>query len=74
MTVIDRFLSFTRELSAENRASVEEGLAALMDSYSERYAFTPDELSEIDHRLAEPKPEFASAQEVAALFGKPFSE
>ena len=74
MTVIDRFISFARGLSADRLESVEEGLAALMESYSERHTFSSDELAEIDRRVAEPKPRFASAKEVEALFGKPFSQ
>lgn len=73
MTVIDRFLSFARGLSEDRLESVEEALAALMDSYSERYDFAPTELDEIDRRVAEPRPEYASPQEIEALFGKPFS-
>jgi hypothetical protein len=74
MTVIERFLSFAKGLPADRRVAVEEGLAALMESYSEKYGFSTDELAEIDRRLAEPKPQFALPSEVSRIFGKPFSE
>ena len=73
MSVLDSFVSFTNSLSADRRQSVEDALAALMESYSDAYAFTPAELNEIDHRLAEPKPEFANPAIITKLFGKPFS-
>lgn len=74
MTVLETFLSFARGLPADRLQSVEAALAALMDAYSDRYAFTDAEMAELDRRVAEPKPAFADSAEIAALFGKPFSE
>lgn len=73
MTMLDTFVSFARDLPADRLQSVEAALAALMESYSEQYAFSDRELSELDRRVAEPKPAFADDDEIAALFGKPFS-
>jgi hypothetical protein len=73
MTILDTFLSFAKGLPADRLQSVEAALAALMESYSERYAFTDEEMAELDRRVAEPKPTFADSAEIAALFGKPFS-
>jgi hypothetical protein len=74
MTMLDAFVSFAKGLPADHLQSVEAELAALMESYSERYGFTDGELSELDRRVAEPKPAFADSAEIAELFGKPFSE
>jgi hypothetical protein len=72
MTVLDSFLAFTRSLSAEQRETVEEALAALMDSLSSKFDFTPAERDEIERRMAEIEPEFAESADIAKLFGKPF--
>ena len=73
MTVLDSFVSFTNSLTADRRQSVEDGLAALMESYSDAYQFTSSELTEISNRLAEPKPEYSSPEAITRVFGKPFS-
>lgn len=73
MTVLDSFVSFANSLSADRRQSVEDTLAALMESYSDTYAFIPTELTEISNRLAEPNPEYSSPTAITKLFGKPFS-
>ncbi len=74
MTVLDTFLSFAKGLPADRLQSIEAALAALMETYSDRYAFDDSELTELDRRVAEPKPVFADSTEVATLFGKSFSE
>lgn len=74
MGIIDSFISFARGLTGERRQEVESDLAALLESYSERYEFTQEELSELDRRVAEPHAHFASAKDVERIFGKPFSE
>jgi hypothetical protein len=73
MTILDAFIAFTKGLTGEKLQSVEADLAALMEGYSERYGFTPEELAEIDRRVAEPHPRFAGADEVERIFGKRFS-
>ena len=74
MTIIDKFLSFASALPSDRLESVEAALAALMESYSEDFDFTALELSEIDHRLAVAKPEFADPEHIAELFGKSFGK
>lgn len=73
MTMLETFVSFAKGLPADRLQSVEAALAALMESYSERYGFTDAELNELDRRVAEQKPAFADPAEIAALLGKPFS-
>ena len=72
MTVLDNFIAFARALPAERREAVEDTLAALMDSYAERYDFTPDELTELRRRAAETDPALSDPGDIANLFGKPF--
>ena len=74
MTVIDKFIAFANGLPADQRESVEEALAALMESMSDSYDLTPDELAEIDRRVAEPNPEFSDPADIAKIFGKPDAE
>lgn len=71
--MLDKFMTFASELPASQLESVEAALAALMESHSESYAFTPSEMDELDRRCAEPKPEFAGKDEIERIFGKPFT-
>ena len=73
MTILEKFLQFAERLPDDRLNSVEAALAEIMESYSDRFAFTPAEQLTIDQRTAEAKPEFASAEDVSKLFGKPFS-
>ncbi|MCB2087818.1 MAG: hypothetical protein R3E18_04950 [Sphingomonadaceae bacterium] len=72
MTVLDQFVSFARELPAEQRHLVEDVLASMMESLSSSGDFTQAELDELDRRTAA-KPEFSDPETIASLFGKPFS-
>jgi hypothetical protein len=51
---------------------VEDALAALMESYSERYDLSASELYELDRRIADPVPTFSDPKEIARLLGKRF--
>lgn len=73
MSMIETFLSFTKRLPSAQMESVDAALAALMDSFSAEYEFTPGELAEIDNRVAAPRPEFADPAKIEAIFGKPFT-
>ncbi|MEM1132655.1 MAG: hypothetical protein AAGH53_06950 [Pseudomonadota bacterium] len=73
MRTLEKFIFFVEQRSAAQSQSVEANLAALMESYSEEYAFTEAEISELDRRMAEPNPELAAPEDIAKLFGKPFS-
>jgi hypothetical protein len=72
MTVLENFIAFASALPADQRESVEEALAALMESLSAEYDFTPAELSEIACRAADPDAQFADPAAITKLFGKPF--
>jgi hypothetical protein len=72
MTVLDSFIAFARALPVERREAFEDTLAALMDSYAERFDFTSGELAELRRRAAEVDPELSDPGDIAHLFGKPF--
>jgi len=72
MTVLDSFLAFAERLDQVDRASVEETLAAIMESYDSRYDFTAVEIEELDRRMAETDPAMATDDEVRQIFGHPF--
>jgi hypothetical protein len=70
MTVLDDFLSFAKRLPAERLQPVEAVLTTLMDSHDETHAFSGDELSELDRRVAEPRPILADQASVDRLMGR----
>ena len=72
MTVIEKFIHFANGLPAGQMDSVEAALSELMESFSPKYEFSAAELTELDRRVAEPKPQFAGKGQIEALFGKPF--
>jgi hypothetical protein len=72
MTMLDKFIAFASALPDDQRESVEESLAALMESLSAEFDFTPEELAELDRRVAEPNPKFSDPDDITKIFGKPF--
>ena len=73
MTILEKFLHFAERLPADRLNSVEAALAEIMESYSDRYAFTPSEQQMLDQRVAETKPVFSNGEDITEIFGKPFS-
>lgn len=73
MTVLEKFLQFAERLPSDRLNSVETALAEIMESYSDRFAFTESEQQMIDQRVAEPKPELSSIEDISKIFGKRFS-
>ncbi len=73
MTVLEKFLQFAERLPTDRLTCVEIALAEIMESYSDRFAFTQVEQQIIDQRVAESAPEFASKEDISKIFGKPFS-
>ena len=70
MTVLDSFVSFAKRLPSDQLQPVEAVLATLMNSYNAELDFNGSELAELDRRLAEPKPQFASQSSTDALLGR----
>ena len=73
MTSLEKFISFAQDLPAEQLETVEASLSALMESLSEQFGFSADELAEIDRRVANPDPQFSSKADIAGIFGRAFS-
>lgn len=73
MTILEKFLDFAERLPAERLLSVEAALAEIMASHAVRYDFSVAELAKLDQRVAEEKPAFSDSDDIAKLFGKPFS-
>ena len=73
MAILEKFVQFAERLPADRLSSVETALAEIMESYSDRYGFTSAEQQRIDQRVAQTKPEFSTSDDIAKLFGKPFS-
>jgi hypothetical protein len=45
-----------------------------MESDSPEFDLTPDELAELDRRMADPHPEYADPKDIAAIFGTTFRD
>ena len=73
MTMLERFIAFTRDLPADRQIAVEEAMAAIMASHKRDVEFTDAELGELDRRVAEPKRGYAAAEDIEILLGKRFS-
>ncbi len=73
MTMLEKFVSFAKALPSDRLESVEENLAALMESLSDKHGFSDSELSEIDRRSAIVDPEFSNPSDITKIFGKPLS-
>jgi hypothetical protein len=73
MTMLEKFVSFAKALPSDRLESVEENLAALMESLSDKYCFSDSELAEIEKRSAIVDPEFSQPGDITKIFGKPFS-
>ena len=73
MTLIDQFVAFAKALPMNRRAPVEEALGSIMATYSGDTDFNAAELAELDRRLTEPAPGYASTSDIADLLGKPFA-
>lgn len=72
MTVLDSFIAFASALPPDQRETMDEALAALMDQFSSGPDFTPAEMAEIERRMAEPDPEYADPADIARIFGRAF--
>lgn len=72
MTVLESFMSFAERLPADRRQSVKAILSALMATCSKGNGFTTGELEELDRRVTESDPRYASPDTIAELFGKSF--
>jgi len=72
MTVLDQFITFAKGLPADQRPPLDEALGAIMATYSDARGFSAAEMTELDRRVAEPRPEYSSPETIANLLGKRF--
>ena len=72
MTILEKFVAFAEGLPEDRRQAFEELLADLMAGESSDGEFTPEELAELDRRMADPNPEYADPKDIAAIFGTTF--
>lgn len=73
MTMLEKFMAFAKDLPADSRESLEITLAQIMDSYSGKYDLAPDQLADMEKRMAEENPEYPSQEAITVIFGKSFS-
>jgi len=73
MTKLEEFVTFAKRLPKGRRFQLDEILSGIMATMDDKTAFTNAELAELDKRMANPNPEFASDAEIKAVFGKSFS-
>ena len=73
MTILEKFLNFAERLSADRLTNIETVLTEIMESYSQLYDFSDNELTIIDKRIADNEPQYASDNDIHKLFGKPFT-
>ncbi|HEX7712030.1 MAG TPA: hypothetical protein VF418_13950 [Sphingomonadaceae bacterium] len=67
MTILEKFVAFAEGLPPEQLRLVEEVLEGLMEEGVEG-DFTPEQLAELDRRLADPNPRYANPEDVEAIF------
>jgi hypothetical protein len=70
MTVLESFVKFAEALPPDRREVIDEVLADLMGAHTADDDFTPEEIAEIERRLAEPMI-MADPAEVEKLLGRP---
>ena len=68
MTILEKFVAFAQALAAEERQEVESLLASIMNGHAAEFELTPEELTELDRRMADPNPEYADPAEIEAIF------
>ena len=70
MTIIEKFVAFAEGLPADRRAEIEEILFEIMEAETADCELSPEQLAELERRMADPNPQYASAEEVEAFFAR----
>lgn len=70
MTILEQFNAFAERLPPERRAEIEQLLADIMASEDADWELSPDQLTELRRRMADPNPEYATDEEVDAFFAR----
>jgi hypothetical protein len=74
MTILEKFNAYAERLPPERRQEIDDLLASIMEADSPDFDFTPDELAELDRRMAGPNPEYADSKDIADIFGTTFRD
>jgi hypothetical protein len=74
MSILEKFNAYAEALPPERRREIDDLLASIMESDSPEFDLTPDELAELDRRMADPHPVYADPKAMAAIFGTTFRE
>ena len=74
MTILEKFNAYAEALPPERRREIDDLLASLMESDSPESDLTPDELAELDRRVADPNAEYADPKDIADIFGTTFRD
>jgi len=69
MTILEKFMAFAVGLPAERRAAIEATLSEIMAREADGEQ-CPGRLADLNRRMADPKPLYATAEEVEAFFAR----
>ena len=71
MTKLEEFISYASGLPAKRREEVEGILSTIMSTSNDAVSLSLAQEKEIQRRLDDPNPGYASSQEVEAVLGRP---
>jgi|GEM_PF-3337428 len=69
MSIIEKFVDFTRTLDAARLAEVEHELVVIMATNSEKPRLTAEQMAEDDRRFDDPNPEYADPADINTILG-----
>lgn len=72
MTKLEEFVSFATDLPPKRREEIEDILATIMRSNDEALRLSPEQEQDIQKRLEDPQPKYASAEDIKSVFGRTF--
>lgn len=72
MTKLDLVLARIKQLPPEQQEQIASEIEFMLDYDGADYALTPEQEAELARRLADPKREYVSHEEVAQYFEKKF--
>ncbi len=69
MTIFEKFVAFAETRPEDRRAVLADLLSGIMASEADR-ELSPEQLAELDRRMADPNPEYADPAEMEAFFAR----
>ena len=70
MTIFEKFAAFAEQLPARRRAEIAELVADILASENAGSELSPEQRAELERRMADPHPEYATDEEVEAFFAR----